>query len=177
MQKAMLLSRVAIGETYYTNVLDKGRTRPPPNFHSVSVSKVYHPLLDDLTSLYCKVCGFHGSEVPEDATVVYDDDAIRPAFLIVYQDIGTKAGYDGEVEAGPFQFDNGSSTIAIARSNSFSESDFKIGRSRPNNTRSSTLPGMDGGHGLPPFRLALGGGDSCEHSLLCDVDSVHNMII
>ncbi|KAG8871526.1 hypothetical protein FRB97_008605 [Tulasnella sp. 331] len=68
--KAMILSRVAVGKIHYTDIIDKGRKAPPPGFGSV--------------------CGLPDSELNDDETVVYDDDAIRPAYLIIYEHFDDK---------------------------------------------------------------------------------------
>ncbi|KAG9005185.1 hypothetical protein FRB94_001802 [Tulasnella sp. JGI-2019a] len=61
---AMVLGRVAVGKMYCTDVADTGRKAPPLGYNSV--------------------CGLPGSQLNYDETVVYDDDAIRPAYLIIY---------------------------------------------------------------------------------------------
>ncbi|KAG8986571.1 hypothetical protein FRB93_005233 [Tulasnella sp. JGI-2019a] len=62
---AMLLVRVAVGKMYCTDVADRGREAPPAGYDSV--------------------CGLPGIQLNHDETVVYNDDAIRPAYLIVYE--------------------------------------------------------------------------------------------
>ncbi|KAG8946535.1 hypothetical protein FRC04_011593 [Tulasnella sp. 424] len=64
--KAMLLNKVAVGRSYFTGVADNGRTAPPPGYNSV--------------------CGLPGDALKHDETIVYDDDAIRPQYLIIYED-------------------------------------------------------------------------------------------
>lgn len=64
--KAMILNKVAVGRSYFTGVADNGRRGPPPGYNSV--------------------CGLPGDALKHDETIVYDDDAIRPQYLIVYED-------------------------------------------------------------------------------------------
>ncbi|KAG8946538.1 hypothetical protein FRC04_011596 [Tulasnella sp. 424] len=64
--KAMLLNKVAVGRSYFTGVADNGRRGPPPGYNSV--------------------CGLPGDALKHDETIVYDDDAIRPQYLIIYED-------------------------------------------------------------------------------------------
>ncbi|KAG8946537.1 hypothetical protein FRC04_011595 [Tulasnella sp. 424] len=64
--KAMLLNKVAVGRSYFTGVADNGWTAPPPGYNSV--------------------CGLPGDVFKHDETIVYDDDAIRPQYLIIYED-------------------------------------------------------------------------------------------
>ncbi|KAG8975202.1 hypothetical protein FRB90_009587 [Tulasnella sp. 427] len=63
--KAMLLNKVAVGRSYFTGVADTGRRTAPPGYNSV--------------------CGLPGDALKHDETIVYDDDAIRPQYLIVYE--------------------------------------------------------------------------------------------
>ncbi|KAJ6452836.1 hypothetical protein C8R45DRAFT_847562, partial [Mycena sanguinolenta] len=62
--KAMLLNNVVVGRAYETNKAMVGSTAPPKGFDSV--------------------CGLPGSALKYDETCVYDDDAIRPTYLILY---------------------------------------------------------------------------------------------
>ncbi|KAJ6616357.1 hypothetical protein B0H10DRAFT_1799681, partial [Mycena sp. CBHHK59/15] len=62
--KAILLNNVVVGRTYETNQAMKGSTAPPRGYDSV--------------------CGLPGSTLKYDETCVYDDDAIRPTYLILY---------------------------------------------------------------------------------------------
>ncbi|KAJ7725430.1 hypothetical protein DFH07DRAFT_758656, partial [Mycena maculata] len=62
--KAILLNNVVVGRAYETNEVMVGSTAPPKHFNSV--------------------CGLPGSALKYDETCVYDDDAIRPTYLILY---------------------------------------------------------------------------------------------
>ncbi|KAF7362583.1 ADP-ribosylation [Mycena venus] len=62
--KAILLNNVVVGRAYETNKAMVGSTAPPKGFNSV--------------------CGLPGSALKYDETCVYDDDAIRPTYLILY---------------------------------------------------------------------------------------------
>ncbi|KAJ7624798.1 ADP-ribosylation [Roridomyces roridus] len=65
--KAILLNNVVVGRAYETNEPMQGRTAPPAGYDSV--------------------CGLPGTALKFDETCVYDDDAIRPTYLILY-DVG-----------------------------------------------------------------------------------------
>jgi len=60
----MILNDVAIGRVMFTNDPQNGLTAPPKGYDAV--------------------CGLPGSALKFDETCVYDDDAIRPAWLIMY---------------------------------------------------------------------------------------------
>ncbi|KAJ7918515.1 hypothetical protein B0H13DRAFT_1992508 [Mycena leptocephala] len=62
--KAILLNNVVVGRAYETNNAMKGSTAPPKGYDSV--------------------CGLPGTTLKYDETCVYDDDAIRPTYLIMY---------------------------------------------------------------------------------------------
>ncbi|KAF5338813.1 hypothetical protein D9758_012064 [Tetrapyrgos nigripes] len=61
---AILLNHVAVGRMFKTNKADNGMTRPPKGHDSV--------------------CGLPGTELKYDETCVYNDDAIRPVYLVLY---------------------------------------------------------------------------------------------
>lgn len=63
--RILLVNRVVVGKTYasQTNMVDL--LAPPPSFHSVT--------------------GVPGEHLNYEETVVYNDDAIRPAFLVAYR--------------------------------------------------------------------------------------------
>ncbi|KAH0584895.1 hypothetical protein H2248_008173 [Termitomyces sp. 'cryptogamus'] len=63
----MLVCRVVSGRRFYPFVNMRELAEPPPGFHSVQGDPDHH----------------RGLNYPE--TVVYDNDAIRPAYLIVYE--------------------------------------------------------------------------------------------
>ncbi|KAJ6574432.1 hypothetical protein B0H19DRAFT_934026 [Mycena capillaripes] len=62
--KAILLNNVVVGKAYQTNDAMRGATAPPKGFDSI--------------------CGLPGSALKYDETCVYNDDAIRPTYLILY---------------------------------------------------------------------------------------------
>ncbi|KIK51077.1 hypothetical protein GYMLUDRAFT_181904, partial [Collybiopsis luxurians FD-317 M1] len=59
-----ILNDVAVGQPYRTRKADTGRISAPKGYDSV--------------------CGLPGSGLKFDETCVYDDDAIRPRYLILY---------------------------------------------------------------------------------------------
>ncbi|KIO16997.1 hypothetical protein M407DRAFT_85388 [Tulasnella calospora MUT 4182] len=63
--KAMLLTTVVVGRGYKLTRDKKSLTCPPDGYHSV--------------------LGEAGDTLNYDEVVVYDDDAIRPSWLVVYQ--------------------------------------------------------------------------------------------
>lgn len=64
--RALLLSRVVVGNPYRRQQNATGLTEPPPGYHSV--------------------VGEPGIDLNYEETVVFHNDAIRPAYLIVYGD-------------------------------------------------------------------------------------------
>ncbi|KAJ7768117.1 hypothetical protein DFH07DRAFT_736421, partial [Mycena maculata] len=62
--KAVLLNSVVVGKAYETDDAMNGATAPPPGYNSV--------------------CGLPGNGLKYDETCVYDDNAILPTYLVLY---------------------------------------------------------------------------------------------
>lgn len=77
----MLANRVVLGKPRKQQENAEHLTEPPKGYHSVrqSVLSLVHSL-----NFLLQVIGKPGLELNYPETVVYDNDAIRPAFLIVY---------------------------------------------------------------------------------------------
>ncbi|KAG8986584.1 hypothetical protein FRB93_005246 [Tulasnella sp. JGI-2019a] len=61
---AMMVCNVAVGKPFFTGEWEKGRKKPPNGYNSV--------------------IGVRGHRLSDDEIIVYNDDAIRPAYLIIY---------------------------------------------------------------------------------------------
>jgi len=80
--RILLVSRVVVGNPYKRRYNATDLAEPPCGHHSVSTLVVFL-----YVSQYSfKVIGEPGGDLNYEETVVYDNDAIRPAFLIVYGD-------------------------------------------------------------------------------------------
>ena len=77
----MLLNDVIVGETFPTDVAMKGATSPPKGYDSVGI---YLYLSRKVSDGPRQVCGLPGSQLRFDETCVYNDDAIRPIYLVLY---------------------------------------------------------------------------------------------
>jgi len=81
--KAMILNKVAVGKPYFTGVADNTRTAPPSGFDSVGFS-IYPLYFNGVNLTSIQVCGLPGDSLNHDETIVYNDGAIRPTYLIIY---------------------------------------------------------------------------------------------
>ncbi|KAF8972246.1 hypothetical protein BDZ97DRAFT_1783891 [Flammula alnicola] len=70
--RVLLVSRVIVGNPHKRRQNATGMTEPPCGYHSAS---------------HFSVIGEPGVDLNYEETVVYDNDAIRPAFLVVYGDM------------------------------------------------------------------------------------------
>jgi hypothetical protein len=59
-------------------------TAPPAGYHSVRLN--VNPVHENLFDVRSQVIGEPGSELNYEETVVYHNDAIRPAYLIIYNE-------------------------------------------------------------------------------------------
>jgi hypothetical protein len=64
--RVLLVNRVVVGRTHRLRRNDRGLTSPPWGYHSIT--------------------GEPGEDLNYEETVVYNNEAIRPAFIIVYGD-------------------------------------------------------------------------------------------
>jgi len=80
--RVLLVSRVVVGKPHKRKHNATCLTEPPCGYHSVDIlfSTNGHPLTP------FKVIGEPGADLNFEETVVYNNDAIRPTFLIVYGD-------------------------------------------------------------------------------------------
>jgi hypothetical protein len=80
----VLLNRVVVGKAVRRRYNATYLTEPPYGHHSVGFLSLKHDSTDaDLSS---QVIGEPGANLNYEETVVYDNDAIRPAYLVVYGD-------------------------------------------------------------------------------------------
>lgn len=90
--KALLVARVALGNGYTMYRTSKRMTDPPDGYHSVGL------LFDSLLPrgnllLVTQVLGEVGEDLNYDEQVVYRDDAIIPAYLVIYGPREERTGY------------------------------------------------------------------------------------
>lgn len=76
------MSRVVVGNPYKRRYNATDLAEPPCGHHSVSTEVIFL----SVSQYSFKVIGEPGGDLNYEETVVYDNDAIRPAFLIVYGD-------------------------------------------------------------------------------------------
>jgi hypothetical protein len=72
--KAMLLNKVVVGEGYSLMVNSRSLTKPPTGYDSVSA----------MILIKSQVIGEVGVTLNYSEIVVYDNDAIRPSYLVMY---------------------------------------------------------------------------------------------
>ena len=79
--KAVLLNKVVIGRGYSLKVNDTTLTGPPAGYDSVSIVpfRYFRWVL-----MKGQVIGEVGVKLNYDELVVYDNDAIRPSYLVMY---------------------------------------------------------------------------------------------
>ena len=80
--KAILLNKVVVGKGCKLLQDNTSLTAPPAGYDSVSFCQAIINL--SLTS-YIKVLAEKGGSLNYDELVVYDNDAIRPSFLVMYE--------------------------------------------------------------------------------------------
>lgn len=78
--RVLLVSRVIVGNPHKRRLNATNLTEPPCGHHSVLRCFSYMPISD----LAFQVIGEPGADLNYEETVVYNNDAIRPAYLVVY---------------------------------------------------------------------------------------------
>ena len=78
----MLLSKVVVGKGYKMTADDTTLKKPPASYDSVSF--VLGLLFGVRALMRSQVIGEVGSRLNYDELVVYDNDAIRPSYLVMY---------------------------------------------------------------------------------------------
>ena len=79
--KALLLNKVVVGGGYKMEVDNPTLTKPPAGCDSVSA--VVRRMFDELL-MRSQVLGEPGTRLNYDELVVYDNDAIQPSYLVMY---------------------------------------------------------------------------------------------
>jgi hypothetical protein len=82
--KAVLLNKVVVGKGKKLMYDDTTLTAPPPGYDSVSTNDIGSPL--ETCSILCahQVLAEKGGSLNHDELVVYDNDAIRPSYIVMY---------------------------------------------------------------------------------------------
>lgn len=82
----MFLNRVVVGKAHILTDLDQGLKGPPKGCHSVSISNLITcgECLQGMFQVIANVNPAVG--LVYDELVVYRNDAIRPSWLVVYED-------------------------------------------------------------------------------------------
>ena len=82
--RVMLVNRVVVGKPCKLRLNSTSLTEPPCGHHSVRLSSKFR--FDLLMRRTSQIVGEPGRDLNYPETVVYHNDAIRPAFLVVYRD-------------------------------------------------------------------------------------------
>jgi len=83
--RVLLVSRVVVGNPYKLRENATSLTEPPCGHHSVRSWDLLFTIV--IFNHYWQVVGEPGVDLNYEETVVYDNDAIRPAYLVVYGDM------------------------------------------------------------------------------------------
>ena len=81
----MLLNNVLAGFEYTTLFNGTHMIGPPQGYDSVRVSLFPYGTTKGLTGLHKQVYGKPGRDLNYDELVVYNNHAIRPAYLVMYE--------------------------------------------------------------------------------------------
>ena len=81
--KAVLLNKVVVGRGYSLKVNDTTLTGPPAGYDSVSAIPQSLFWWDHIL-IESQIIGEVGVKLNYDEVVVYDNDAIRPSYLVMY---------------------------------------------------------------------------------------------
>ena len=81
--KAILLNKVVVGKGYKVTENATTMTAPPPGYDSVSQTSQQREPQILIPSF--KVLAEKGGKLNHDELVIYDNDAIRPSFIVLYE--------------------------------------------------------------------------------------------